>query len=81
MVTIAPVNVDNEVKTFDGYKLAVALKKLKSEGAACVGVNCARGPETIIPIVRELRKEIEVSVHAQCMLVHIASKNHVHMHI
>jgi len=60
VITLAPVDFSGEMKTFDGYKLGDALKLLEDEGAACVGLNCARGPETIIPLIRDIRKQIKV---------------------
>ncbi|GFO26858.1 betaine--homocysteine s-methyltransferase 1-like [Plakobranchus ocellatus] len=42
--------------TFDGYSYAEACRKLEEAGAAVVGLNCGRGPETILPLMKEIRK-------------------------
>ncbi|GFO26856.1 betaine--homocysteine s-methyltransferase 1-like, partial [Plakobranchus ocellatus] len=42
--------------TFDGFSYAEACQKLEEAGAAVVGLNCGRGPETIMPLMREVRK-------------------------
>mmetsp|Transcript_48648 Transcript_48648/g.139010 ORF Transcript_48648/g.139010 Transcript_48648/m.139010 type:complete len:390 (-) Transcript_48648:42-1211(-) len=41
----------------DGVPLVDACKRLHAGGAAVVGLNCHRGPETIIPPMRALRQE------------------------
>ncbi|KAF6034419.1 hypothetical protein EB796_007269 [Bugula neritina] len=67
VITLAPVDFSGEMKTFDGYKLGDALKLLEDEGAACVGLNCARGPETIIPLIRDIRKQIKGPLACVCL--------------
>lgn len=47
--------------TLDGYSMIDALQRLEKEGAACVGLNCGRGPKTMIPLIKELRPHIKVS--------------------
>ncbi|XP_067933617.1 betaine--homocysteine S-methyltransferase 1-like isoform X2 [Watersipora subatra] len=59
VITLAPAGPGPMPKTFDGYELKDALQRLLDEGAACVGLNCSRGPKTMIPIFRELRKDIK----------------------
>jgi len=46
-------------KTMEGIPLGVALRRLEEAGAAVVGLNCWVGPETIIPFIREVRKECQ----------------------
>ena len=60
MVTLALIGKEKIPTTFDGYPLKVALQKLLDEGAACVDVNCARGPNTMIPLMRHLKQEVKV---------------------
>ena len=60
VVTLALIGKEKIPTTFDGYPLKVALQKLLDEGAACVDVNCARGPNTMIPLVRHLKQEVKV---------------------
>ncbi|KAL5013154.1 hypothetical protein ScPMuIL_007424 [Solemya velum] len=40
----------------DGVPIVDALKKLEDAGAAVVGLNCGRGPRTMMPLIREIRK-------------------------
>ena len=65
MVTLAPAGVGGKPLTFDGYSLIDALQKLEAEGAACVGLNCARGPATMLPLIRELRQHIKVCTSSE----------------
>ena len=46
-------------KSKDGYDWVEACKLLVDNGADVVGFNCARGPETILPLGRKLRKAVE----------------------
>ncbi|CAH1799361.1 unnamed protein product [Owenia fusiformis] len=46
----------DDTTTVDGLPLPESIKKLEDAGAAVVGINCARGPETIMPVLREIRK-------------------------
>ncbi|XP_033739937.1 betaine--homocysteine S-methyltransferase 1-like [Pecten maximus] len=43
-------------KTMDGLPIAEACRKLEEEGAAVVGLNCGRGPRTMLPTIRDIRK-------------------------
>ncbi|XP_060082033.1 betaine--homocysteine S-methyltransferase 1-like [Ylistrum balloti] len=43
-------------KTFDGLPIVEACRKLEEAGAAVVGLNCGRGPRTMLPTIREIRK-------------------------
>jgi betaine-homocysteine S-methyltransferase len=51
--------------TIDGYDLAEACKRLEDGGADVVGLNCSRGPETMLPILDRIRKAVSCSVAAQ----------------
>ena len=46
--------------TFDGVPIPVACRKLEEAGATVVGVNSARGPDTMIPLIKEVRKACKV---------------------
>ncbi|XP_046553067.1 LOW QUALITY PROTEIN: betaine--homocysteine S-methyltransferase 1-like [Haliotis rubra] len=43
-------------KTSDGLALGVACRRLEDAGAAAVGLNCGRGPRTMLPLIREIRQ-------------------------
>lgn len=60
VITLAPADGGDRPKTFDGYEMSDALQRLLDEGAACVGINCSRGPKTIVPLIRHLRKSVQV---------------------
>ncbi|HEV7454163.1 MAG TPA: homocysteine S-methyltransferase family protein [Candidatus Saccharimonadales bacterium] len=45
-------------KSKDGYNWITACKILKDHGADVVGFNCARGPETLLPLVCRLREAV-----------------------
>jgi methionine synthase I (cobalamin-dependent) len=51
-------------KTKDGYDWVEACKILKDEGADVVGFNCARGPETLLPLLKKLRKAVDGPIAA-----------------
>lgn len=46
-------------KSKDGYDWVEACKLAKKAGADVVGFNCARGPRTMLPLLRELRAAVE----------------------
>ncbi|GFS16172.1 betaine--homocysteine S-methyltransferase 1-like [Elysia marginata] len=43
-------------RTTDDVPVPEALRRLEELGADCVGLNCARGPETMLPLLKEARK-------------------------
>ncbi len=45
-------------KSKDGYDWIEACRILKSEGADVVGLNCSRGPETMLPLISKLRDTV-----------------------
>ncbi|OWF44592.1 betaine--homocysteine S-methyltransferase 1-like isoform X1 [Mizuhopecten yessoensis] len=53
VITFAP---SSAYSTFDGYLYGDACRKLEEAGAAVVGVNCNRGPKSMLPIVRDIIK-------------------------
>ncbi|MGI9306476.1 MAG: homocysteine S-methyltransferase family protein [Gammaproteobacteria bacterium] len=46
----------------DGYSPAEACKRLEDEGAHVVGMNCCRGPETMLPQLKEIRAAVSCPV-------------------
>jgi betaine-homocysteine S-methyltransferase len=49
----------------DGYSYVEACKILAREGAEVVGLNCSRGPNTMMPILGDIRQAVDVYVAAQ----------------
>lgn len=51
-------------KSKDGYEWVEAAKLVKDAGADIVGFNCSRGPRTILPLVKSLRKAVDGPIAA-----------------
>ena len=62
MVTLASVQQD---QTQDGYDYIEACKILADHGADIVGLNCDRGPETMLPLIEKIRSVVSCYVAAQ----------------
>lgn len=62
MVTFASVQPET---TYDGYEYVEACRVLAEAGAAVVGLNCSRGPETMLPLLERIRAAVDVPVAAQ----------------
>jgi len=54
-----------EEKSTDGYAWAEACRILEQEGAAIVGLNCARGPATMLGLMERIRGAVRCRVAAQ----------------
>jgi betaine-homocysteine S-methyltransferase len=50
--------------TREGWTLAEAAKRLEDAGADIVGLNCMRGPATMLPLVKEIREAVTCHVAA-----------------
>jgi betaine-homocysteine S-methyltransferase len=48
----------------EGVPPADACKRLEAAGADVVGLNCSRGPTTMLPLLEEIRKSVSVHVAA-----------------
>jgi betaine-homocysteine S-methyltransferase len=62
MVTLASTQPD---KTRDGYDYVDACRILAEHGATVVGLNCDRGPRTILPLLARIREAVGCAVAAQ----------------
>jgi betaine-homocysteine S-methyltransferase len=51
--------------TYDGYDYVEACRILADHGAAVVGLNCSRGPATMLPLLERIRAAVDVPVAAQ----------------
>jgi betaine-homocysteine S-methyltransferase len=51
--------------TIDGYEFDEACKRLEAAGADVVGLNCSRGPQTILPLIEKIRAAVDCAVAAQ----------------
>ena len=52
-------------RTIDGYEFPDACRRLEDQGADVVGLNCSRGPQTMLPILEEIRDVVDCAVAAQ----------------
>src|SRR5207253_10822157 len=52
-------------RTIDGYEFDEACKRLEDRGADAVGLNCSRGPETMLPLIDRIRASVDCFVAAQ----------------
>jgi len=61
VVTIAPMG-ENIMR--DGVSIVDTCKELEQRGADVVGLNCFRGPATMMPYLKEIRKALQCHVAA-----------------
>src|SRR5215210_8556404 len=45
-------------RTMDGYELDAACRRLEDRGADVVGLNCSRGPATMLPLLEAIRAAV-----------------------
>jgi betaine-homocysteine S-methyltransferase len=56
--------VQSEGLMFDGLTPAEACRRIEAAGADVVGLNCLRGPATMLPLLREVRSAVSGHVAA-----------------
>ena len=56
VLTISPMG---ENKMRDGKSVVDTCKELEQRGADVVGLNCFRGPATMMPFLKEIRKAVK----------------------
>jgi betaine-homocysteine S-methyltransferase len=59
---VVTLSVPREGKMRDGAPAADACKRLEDAGADVVGLNCARGPATTLPLLRQVRAAVKCHV-------------------
>ncbi len=62
--TVVTLVIHQEPKTRDGFTVAEAAKRLEDAGADVIGLNCGRGPRTMLPLLEELRAAVSCPVAA-----------------
>lgn len=62
MVTLASVQPE---RTYDGFDYVDACRRLEAAGAAVVGLNCSRGPATMLPLLERIRAAVDIPIAAQ----------------
>jgi len=61
VVTLA---IHTSGKTREGWDPVDACKRLEDGGAEVVGLNCSRGPDTMLPLLKRIRKAVKCHVAA-----------------
>jgi len=61
VITLA---IPREGRTREGWTVADTCRRLEAAGAAVVGLNCARGPATMLPLLGEIRAAVRCHVAA-----------------
>jgi len=61
VVTVAQ---HREISTREGWSVAETCQRLEAAGADVVGLNCHRGPTTIMPALKEIRAAVKCNVAA-----------------
>jgi len=56
--------IHKTLKTQEGLDLPESMKKLADAGAAVVGLNCGRGPTTMIPLIKDILTLVKTPVAA-----------------
>lgn len=56
--------IHREPRTREGWPVSEACRRLAHAGADVVGLNCIRGPETMMPLLKEILPAVDVPVAA-----------------
>jgi betaine-homocysteine S-methyltransferase len=72
VITIAPMG-ENIMR--DGVTILDACKELEQRGGDVVGMNCFRGPATMMPYLKEIRKSLKCHIAALPISFRTTEKN------
>jgi betaine-homocysteine S-methyltransferase len=61
---VATLAIHRDGTTREGLSPAEACRRLADAGAAVVGLNCIRGPQTMLPLLAEIRAAVDTPVAA-----------------
>jgi len=61
---VVTLSAHRKRETFDGVDLVESCRRLADAGADVVGLNCHRGPATLMPLIKEIRAAVECPVAA-----------------
>jgi betaine-homocysteine S-methyltransferase len=61
---VVTFSIHREEHTREGWTAAETCKRLEAAGADVVGLNCHRGPDTMLPLLREIRDAVKCEVAA-----------------
>jgi betaine-homocysteine S-methyltransferase len=62
LVAVATLAIPRTGRTREGWTASDACRRLEDAGAAVVGLNCFRGPRTMLPLLREIRDAVSAPV-------------------
>src|SRR3954453_2975799 len=60
LTAVVTLAVHQEPRTREGWDPGEACRRLADAGADVVGVNCIRGPATMLPLLRDIRAAVDV---------------------
>src|SRR5579862_5035972 len=61
---VVTLSIHQDNATREGWSAAEACKRLEAAGADVVGLNCHRGPRTMMPLLEEIRAAVKCEVAA-----------------
>ncbi|HUI16642.1 MAG TPA: homocysteine S-methyltransferase family protein [Alphaproteobacteria bacterium] len=67
--------IHNKGVTREGWDPVEACKRLEDGGAEVVGLNCSRGPRTMLPLLKRIRKAVKCHVAALPVPYRTTTKN------
>jgi betaine-homocysteine S-methyltransferase len=62
LIAVVNVTVKHTDNLLDGTPVEEACAKLEEHGADVVGINCHRGPQTILPLIKKVREAVSIPV-------------------
>ena len=63
-IAVVTLAIHKNGKTRDGHSPTEACRRLRDAGADVVGLNCMRGPGTMLPLLEKVRKTVEGPIAA-----------------
>jgi homocysteine S-methyltransferase len=61
---VAELTYSDEGTTFDGLRPADAARRLVEKNVQVIGANCTVGPQSVLPVLRELSEAVELPLSA-----------------
>ena len=58
LAAVVTLAIHRDDHTWEGWTPAVACRRLEDAGADVVGLNCTRGPRTMLPLLEAIRDEV-----------------------
>ncbi|MDZ7748661.1 MAG: homocysteine S-methyltransferase family protein [Halofilum sp. (in: g-proteobacteria)] len=62
--SVVTLSAHRNPETFDGVHVVDACRRLEARGADVVGLNCHRGPVTLMPLIRAVREAVSTHLAA-----------------